>query len=921
MPVDLRNVLVSLANDAALTATCPIAQLARDLWQLDGATPAEVASARLAAAQREASAVELKLEQCKIAHDKLTAELQRVDALSDDLKRQATKLRETEALCRGVINASYTEDQSGAPSQTAVQDSAPQTQAPVSTEPARPGRDSDAFARDEQRPATTTPPPQATRADDDLHDDRQKGAGPSSQQTAAPERSNAPRDAYADEPRSSDAHRDETTAASQRSSSGTVRFQDPVLAAAAAVISAGDDVKESAVLHALGRLESAASAAEAEGWSSDSRAPGQFAEWRAMTGMLWAHVPHPRPPVQSLEARVLASVFRRARPAPPVEGEPHLFDTATPDGCADALRALIQSVNDDVKVDGMDLLAVLLADEQLRDELISADIIPIVTHVVAVSTSEPVLERALIALWTLAGSNTAKTLIREANGLNAVLELLYTDSFPILDNVGMALGFLTRDEQNKVEMRTIGGLEKLVASLIHPSPAIQTKIAGAIWNCASNKENRERLRQLGVVPLLIELLQVEAVQENAAGALWNLAVDAESKAAILEYGGLPPLVALLTSESDAVVENATGTLWNCSSTLDTRAALRKFGALPKIVSLLRSSHPRIQDNAAGALRNLVINDQNKAAIREAGGIDLIVDLVDSAAPAVLDKLVSTLWILSVTPENKHALRTAGGLPKLVRILGDTRDGSLVEKVLGTIRNCSSVAENRAPLIELGALDVLVRVARQAEVGVAGSRATKQLRENIAGTLWNLGRDDKTTPVRAGAMPLLVSLLSDPDDTVKEQAVGGLATLVSNTPENRDLLRTVGGLQALIDIMLKTSHPYVQQHVLHAVKHATTLHEGNQRFVAADKHVVPRLLELVQSPPTANVSSASCSEDIVREAMFCLRNLTSDKSAADTIIDCGGPAALQRVADAARSDTIKKAAAMVLQLLSRHSRAR
>jgi len=386
------------------------------------------------------------------------------------------------------------------------------------------------------------------------------------------------------------------------------------------------------------------------------------------------------------------------------------------------LAKMLTSVNNDVKCDVLECLTPLICgshalvsatDSKIcshaRNDFFVCNGLDPLVNIVICSTSEAVLERALVFLWGLlskdekigSSSSSIRAEVQALGGLRAVLDLLYSDSLAILENVCMVIGYITREETSKKEIREIGGLEKITATLRHPSDSIKTKMAGAVWNCASNSDNRVYLRQLGAIPALLELLRpnaasnesLEFIRENAAGALWNLSVDGENKMQIVKYGGIPALIQVTaSSNSTSVVENISGTLWNCSALNETRPVIRKGGGIPILLSLLndRKSGPahtkvvastvplteKIIDNVVGTLRNCAIHDQTKPIIRDAGGVEFLLrrlkeSLLDGRGKGLstvawntLDKMASMLWILTISPEVKHTVKLAGGTEAL-----------------------------------------------------------------------------------------------------------------------------------------------------------------------------------------------------------------------------------------------------------------
>ena len=80
-------------------------------------------------------------------------------------------------------------------------------------------------------------------------------------------------------------------------------------------------------------------------------------------------------------------------------------------------------------------------------------------------------------------------------------------------------------------------------------------------------------------------------------------------------------------------------------------------------------------------------------------IRAIVTLLDKTKFSVLEKIASTLWICSINVENRAVIREYGAFPKLVSLLSHSNT-SIIEKSLGTLRNCSTLRESaNKPLFE------------------------------------------------------------------------------------------------------------------------------------------------------------------------------------------------------------------------------
>nr|CCC94438.1 conserved hypothetical protein [Trypanosoma congolense IL3000] len=883
----------------------------------------DIVAERSLVLMKEEEAILKDKEMVRIAYDKLRAEMARVEAQLQSLERRAQEVAQQKAFCKtamnmlvsgdlpefyerevDVVGRSPRENVGAAPEVAAAatsldgQDGVPTS----SNSPRRSIRTSS--AKHQQRQFAEN---EVEQISSDLN--RLEGyGGVSGERCSSDESSSA----------EFDDHEQSTPQKLGLSQRSTSVGSSGVCPSASTILNMLrlPDVKELTLLHAIENYNEHILGRPCS-WS-----PTQQKEVASVLVGLLKHILQPRPPIQLAELHILGQIVRAAVgnqvaadfPSAQASRPPSLVpDTVAVNllhtmlkegGAVSVFTRLLQSVNDDVKCEVLECLSPLIinsnnnnnintknsspkaldaaseARRQLPDgrkEFIAAGGLQPLVTIVASCTSEAVLERSLVLLWSLLARNDDEEKVRDEvrrlGGLRAVLDLLYTDSIPILENVAMTIGYITREEASKVAIREAGGLEKLTATLRHPYESIQTKVAGAVWNCASNAENRTYLRYIGCIPALIELLgsSQEFVQENAAGALWNLSVDPENKTQILEYGGITELAHLIAkSTSVSVVENASGTLWNCSAAVETRPAIRKAGAIPVLLSVLERSpqsastrmsmydkstgkeskedhcvnytvSDKIIDNVAGTLRNCAINDQNKPVIREAGGVELLLKKLEqgivlhpSTIPMpTLDKIASTLWILTISPEIKHSVRLSGGIPLLTKILElssptaakekNTKVAmpvvmSVKEKVVGILRNCATVQENRQTMVAAGVVRAFVYVfedcyqypescsnSKRSSSSSSQSQQQQpslQLKETVASALWYLSRDDKVAPREEKGLELLCRFLQEPDQpsVVLEQAAGALSSLTVNSRENRAKLREYGGLHALLQLI-------------------------------------------------------------------------------------------------------------------------
>lgn len=1026
--------------------TCPLGSFARDLRGLVTAQPGEdmgnVLAQRSAELVKEEEKLNAAKEMISVTYDKLRAEMTRVEAQMRTQERRLQEVSQQKKLCKLALNLYLAGEVPNL-------------------------MDAEGIA---MSPASNSSPDAMKRVAEDARAAEEEGEEQPNK--AAPEPAPMKNSPTSRPPKPNpEADSDDGAAGRGGAAAASPRTGGPAALSADGLLSLlrMPDVKETVLLNAIEGYT-----AQHLGKNSSWMAPQSRPDVVAVMSAVLNHIGEPRPPVQLAELRLLGFALQASPSGRQASNNEHVFavlDTLVRDGHAvSVLTKLLSSVNDDVKCEVLEFLAPLVCGTHAlinavpanslssfaRKEFLAANGLDPLVNIVVVSTSEAVLERALIFLWGLltkdekvergGGHETSiRSQVRELGGLRAVLDLLYTDSLPILENVSMVIGYITREDASKKEIREIGGLEKITATLRHPSDSIKTKMAGAVWNCASNAENRKHLRELGAIPALLELLRhpgsssdastYEFVRENAAGALWNLSVEAENKTQIIEYGGVPILVDVMSSSNSvAVVENASGTLWNCSATAEARPVIRKASGIPVLLSLLNHRKPleasrstavkstmplseKIIDNVAGTLRNCAINDQNKPVIRECGGVELLVAKVKDAylgagkretgskvpplSASTIDKLASTLWILTISPEIKHTVRYAGGIEAFASILemsspsiagaGDTagRDTSLFaplrmpaassksnlaafqstygaaaleklpfatpvlsvpmnvkEKLVGVLRNCSTVGENRPALIDSGAIRCFAAVVLDCYASItvfqSNSAAHKssrfqepslQLKESIASALWYLSRDDKEKPRVQGGLELMCMLLLSPQQpsVVLEQVAGALSSLTVNNGDNRDAIRTHGGLHALIQLVSEkasaeypqgkasnrsgkaevSSHTYAVLNALLTIRNCTVSNDENVRMcyeAVTDKKTAfgPALLHIIEHG----------SEESAKEAALTVKNISVIPAAATYFVQHNGVALVTTLSERASTDSIRRAAASLLQVLSK-----
>lgn len=855
----IASLLAVLSLCADETANCPLASFARDLRGAvaakggDDTSLGDILAERSLELVKEEERINSTNEMIALTHDKLRAEITRVEAQMREQERRLKEVTQQKKLCKAALNMIVS---GGVPNLVdADQAGMPNMEPPVRG--TKHGAETSKEDDTELQPAKAAPEPAPMKS---TRPTTTRGSTASPAKPAAPAADSKPASAADAAAVGGKAAPPSKTAAS----GATAPAPSPASprSAAAGVSGTGlvtmlrmPDVKESALLSAIETYEQQTFVKNGNEWMANDAYPDVLTVLLA----LLKHLPEPRPPVQLAELHVLGYVLQAA----PVSSPSHnknvlamLEALVTKGDAIPILTKLLTSVNDDVKCEVLECLSPVVCSSHAlvtamtpnpsapnicthaRREFLKCNGLEPLVNIVVFSTSEPVLERALVFLWGLLskdervdiennGGKSIRAEVRGLGGLRAVLDLLYTDSLAILENVCMVIGYITREDSSKKEIREIGGLEKITATLRHPSDSIKTKMAGAVWNCAANPENRTYLRQLGAIPALLELLNPSAVspsasadsaasefvRENAAGALWNLSVDAENKAQILDYGGIPALIKVMKSSSSvAVVENVSGTLWNCSAVVETRPVIRKAGGIPVLLSLLNEHKPtgasgasraaavnaamplseKIIENIAGTLRNCAINDQNKPLIREAGGVELI-----------LQKLKEALLDPATVPRG-----AAASPPPSVRLSNNTLD-----KLASTLWILTISPEIKHTVRMAGGIQTLTRILELSSPTLSGMAAAKGAKASASpfqSTAVSPAAARRfATPsdyYQAYFSPAALSKLPSATPTITvtmniKEKIAGVLRNCSTVPENRPVMVECGVVRCLVSVIL------------------------------------------------------------------------------------------------------------------------
>lgn len=224
----------------------------------------------------------------------------------------------------------------------------------------------------------------------------------------------------------------------------------------------------------------------------------------------------------------------------------------------------------------------------------------------------------------------------------------------------------------------------------------------------------------------------------------------------------------------------------------------------------------------------------------------------------------------------------GGLAPLIRQMMSP-NVEVQCNAVGCITNLATHEENKAKIARSGALGPLIRLAKSKDMRVQRNATGALLNMTHSGkrnllavlvflTLWI--DDNRQQLVNAGAIPVLVQLLSSPDVDVQYYCTTALSNIAVDSTNRKRLAQTESRLvQSLVHLM-DSSTPKVQCQAALALRNLAS-DEKYQLEIVRAKGLAP-LLRLLQSSYLP----------LILSAVACIRNISIHPLNESPIIDAG-----------------------------------
>jgi vacuolar protein 8 len=237
-----------------------------------------------------------------------------------------------------------------------------------------------------------------------------------------------------------------------------------------------------------------------------------------------------------------------------------------------------------------------------------------------------------------------------------------------------------------------------------------------------------------------------------------------------------------------------------------------------------------------------------------------------------------------TAENKVAIVALGGLSPLIRQMMST-NVEVQCNAVGCITNLATHEDNKAKIARSGALGPLTRLAKSKDMRVQRNATGALL--NMTHSGWysvalllkvdaNHGQTDENRQqlVNAGAIPVLVQLLSSNDVDVQYYCTTALSNIAVDASNRKKLAQSETRLVHSLVLLMDSNSPKVQCQAALALRNLASDEKYQLEIVKAKG--LTALLRLLQSSYLP----------LILSAVACIRNISIHPQNESPIIDAG-----------------------------------
>jgi len=210
---------------------------------------------------------------------------------------------------------------------------------------------------------------------------------------------------------------------------------------------------------------------------------------------------------------------------------------------------------------------------------------------------------------------------QQMGGINAILSAMY--KFPNsakIQEAGCAIirNIIAYDSQLSIPVCQLMGCQTILHSFkVHrANKDVILTASHAINNIALHEPHRDFLGSLGVIPVLVDLMNLYSNDAKTlggiAGAMWEIAVPNGNQVLLLQHGAVAMCCNMLrTWVSDSSVQSkCIGVLWNLTVSKAGEQEVVRNGGLQLMISAMERfpEVTNIHEPALGAFWNMIVHD-------------------------------------------------------------------------------------------------------------------------------------------------------------------------------------------------------------------------------------------------------------------------------------------------------------------------
>jgi len=203
----------------------------------------------------------------------------------------------------------------------------------------------------------------------------------------------------------------------------------------------------------------------------------------------------------------------------------------------------------------------------------------------------------------------------------------------------------------------------------------------------------------------------------------------------------------------------------------------------------------LRDIVSGALETLALDDGNKKALADCGAIAPLTELLSCDSVVSQAHAAGTLQSLAVNGENQVLIAQAGTISALVQLSSEAQ-GVVLEKVMGALLNLAHHEDNKLAIMQAGVADAWFKLIAD----------TTTVRAELVGKVLPMlhcllvDPQSQLAAIEAGATSMLLGMLVDESDEVRQKASDLLFLLVNDSAQNQAAIADRVGIDTLIAML-------------------------------------------------------------------------------------------------------------------------